>query len=126
MKKNPYKFTIGFDESNPVHVRAAQILNEKSKGMAQLIADAVVSYKGESAVEMNRIDGVAMDIEVLEPLLKELIQRELGKVQQLAVQPEKRVEEVVQEVVQVIDEDEVPLDEAIVQNVSAAMHTFRK
>jgi hypothetical protein len=26
-KKNPYKFTLGFDKTKPTHVRAAEILN---------------------------------------------------------------------------------------------------
>ena len=35
-KKNPYVFTIGFDETDPVHVRAAEILNGTKK-KAQLM-----------------------------------------------------------------------------------------
>ena len=42
-KKNPYVFTIGFDETDPVHVRAAEILNGTKK-KAQLIAAAILSY----------------------------------------------------------------------------------
>ena len=42
-KKNPYVFTIGFDETDPVHVRATEILNGTKK-KAQLIAAAVLSY----------------------------------------------------------------------------------
>lgn len=42
-KKNPYVFTIGFDETDPAHVRAAEILNGTKK-KAQLIAAAILSY----------------------------------------------------------------------------------
>lgn len=42
-KKNPYVFTIGFDETDLVHVRAAEILNGTKK-KAQLIAAAILSY----------------------------------------------------------------------------------
>lgn len=41
-KKNPYVFTIGFDETDPTHVRAAGILNGTKK-KAQLIAAAILS-----------------------------------------------------------------------------------
>ena len=42
-KKNPYKFTIGFDKTKPSHVRAVEILNSV-KDKADLIASAVVSH----------------------------------------------------------------------------------
>ena len=63
-KKNPYVFTIGFDETDPVHVRAAEILNGTKK-KAQLIAVAILSY----------VDGV----DSRQPLLEKLIQKELEK-----------------------------------------------
>ena len=73
-KKNPYVFTIGFDETDPVHVRAAEILNGTKK-KAQLIAAAILSY----------VDGVASEripdfhVESFQPLLEKLIQKELEK-----------------------------------------------
>ena len=69
-KKNPYVFTIGFDETDPVHVRAAEILNGTKK-KAQLIAAAILSY----------VDGVASEripdfhVESFQPLLEKLIQK---------------------------------------------------
>lgn len=45
-KKNPYifrGFTIGFDETNLGHVRAAEILNGTKK-KAQLIAAAILQF----------------------------------------------------------------------------------
>ena len=42
-KKNPYKFTLGFDKTKPSHVRATEILNSV-KDKADLIASALVSY----------------------------------------------------------------------------------
>ena len=41
-KKNPYKFTLGFDKTKPSHVRATEILNSV-KDKADLIASALVS-----------------------------------------------------------------------------------
>lgn len=74
-KKNPYVFTIGFDETDLVHVRAAEILNGTKK-KARLIATAILSY----------VDGVDSErsavfyVESLQPLLEKLIQKELEKV----------------------------------------------
>ena len=42
-KKNPYKFTLGFDKTKPTHVRAAEILNSV-RDKADLIASAVVAH----------------------------------------------------------------------------------
>lgn len=41
-KKNPYKFTLGFDKTKPTHARAVEILNAV-RDKADLIASAVVS-----------------------------------------------------------------------------------
>ena len=73
-KKNPYVFTIGFDETNPVHVRAAEILNGTKK-KAQLIAVAILSYV--DGVDSERIHD--FHVESLQPLLEKLIQKELEK-----------------------------------------------
>ena len=73
-KKNPYVFTIGFDETDPTHVRAAEILNGKKK-KAQLIAAAILSYV--DGVDSERIHD--FHVESLQPLLEKLIQKELEK-----------------------------------------------
>ena len=73
-KKNPYVFTIGFDETDPVHVRAAEILNGTKK-KAQLIAVAILSYV--DGVDSERIHD--FHVESLQPLLEKLIQKELEK-----------------------------------------------
>lgn len=73
-KKNPYVFTIGFDEADPGHVRAAEILNGTKK-KAQLIAAAILSYV--DSVDSERIHD--FHVESLQPLLEKLIQKELEK-----------------------------------------------
>ena len=73
-KKNPYVFTIGFDETDPVHVRAAEILNGTKK-KAQLIAAAILSYV--DGIDSERI--LDFHVESLQPLLEKLIQKELEK-----------------------------------------------
>lgn len=42
-KKNPYKFTLGFDKTKPTHARAVEILNAV-RDKADLIASAVVTH----------------------------------------------------------------------------------
>lgn len=64
-KKNPYKFTLGFDKTKPSHVRATEILNSV-KDKADLIASALVSYiddvrQEEGAVLSNEALQVLMD-----------------------------------------------------------------
>ena len=73
-KENPYVFTIGFDETDPAHVRAAEILNGTKK-KAQLIAAAILSYV--DSVDSERIPD--FHVESLQPLLEKLIQKELEK-----------------------------------------------
>lgn len=52
-KKNPYKFTLGFDKTKPSHVRAAEILNSV-KDKADLIASAVVAHIDGGRTEEGR------------------------------------------------------------------------
>ena len=42
-KKNPYVFTIGFDETDPVHVRAAEILNGTKKKDASFSSAGILA-----------------------------------------------------------------------------------
>lgn len=53
-KKNPYKFTLGFDKTKPSHVRATEILNSV-KDKADLIASALVSYIDDVRQEEGHI-----------------------------------------------------------------------
>ena len=43
-KKDEARFTIRFNQENPRHSRAMQLLNNHGKGMACLIADALCMY----------------------------------------------------------------------------------
>jgi len=43
-KKDTARFTIRFNQENPRHNKAMQILNKNGKGMASLIADAICMY----------------------------------------------------------------------------------
>ena len=120
-KKNPYVFTIGFDETDPVHVRAAEILNGTKK-KAQLIAVAILSYV--DGVDSERIPD--FHVESFQPLLEKLIQKELEKVmnRHLASPIDKEVNP--SDSVLDLSPEEKEMDESITQNIMAAMDTFRR
>lgn len=42
-KKNPFKFTLGFDKTKASHIRAVELLNSV-KDKADLIAEAIVAH----------------------------------------------------------------------------------
>ena len=121
-KKNPYVFTIGFDETDPSHIRAAEILNG-TKRKASLIASAILNYvdgvDSEHASELHP--------EALQPLLERLVKKELEKAmnrQDISkVKSEKEPEQVIS---LTSAEDEPPLDEYMTQDIMNAMDVFRR
>lgn len=120
-KKNPYVFTIGFDETDPVHVRATEILNGTKK-KAQLIAAAILSYV--DGADPEKIPD--FHVESFQPLLEKLIQKELEKVmnRHLAT-PVGKKGKTSDSVLDLSTEDK-EMDESITQNIMAAMDTFRR
>ena len=122
-KKNPYVFTIGFDETDPAHVRAAEILNGTKK-KAQLIAAAILSY-----VDGGDSEGIPdFHVEALEPLLEKLIQKELKKVMrdQLTSSDDKMAQ-LSESVLDLSPEEkQIEMDESITQNIMDAMDVFRR
>lgn len=120
-KKNPYVFTIGFDETDPVHVRAAEILNGTKK-KAQLIATAILSYV--DGVDSERIPD--FHVESFQPLLEKLIQKELEKVMNRHLAPSADKEVNPSDSVLDLSPEEKEMDESITQNIMAAMDTFRR
>lgn len=76
-KKNPYKFTLGFDKTKPSHVRAVEILNSV-KDKADLIASAVVSHIDGGRTE----EGTVLNQEALQIMMLELIKQEVAKAMQ--------------------------------------------
>jgi hypothetical protein len=120
-KKNPYVFTIGFDETDPVHVRAAEILNGTKK-KAQLIAAAILSYVDD--VDSETIPD--FHVESFQPLLEKLIQKELEKVmsRHLALPVDKEGNS--SDSVLDLSTEEKEMDESITRNIMEAMDTFRR
>ena len=120
-KKNPYVFTIGFDETDPVHVRAAEILNGTKK-KAQLIAAAILSYV--DGVDSERIPD--FHVESFQPLLEKLIQKELEKVMNRHLASPIDKEGKSSDSVLDLSTEEKEMDESITQNIMEAMDTFRR
>lgn len=73
-KKNPYKFTLGFDKTKPTHVRAAEILNSV-RDKADLIASAVVAHIDGGSTEK----GAVLNQEALQIMMLELVKQEVEK-----------------------------------------------
>ena len=120
-KKNPYVFTIGFDETDPVHVRAAEILNGTKK-KAQLIATAILSYV--DGVDSERIPD--FHVESFQPLLEKLIQKELEKVMNRHLAASADKEGNPSDSVLDLSPEEKEMDESITRNIMEAMDTFRR
>ena len=120
-KKNPYVFTIGFDETDPVHVRAAEILNGTKK-KAQLIATAILSYV--DGADSEKISD--FHAESFQPLLEKLIQNELEKLMNRHLASPIDKEGKSSDSVLDLSTEEKEMDESITQNIMAAMDTFRR
>ena len=121
-KKNPYVFTIGFDETDPTHVRAAGILNGTKK-KAQLIAAAILSYVDGAEV------GKSIDFrtELLQPILERMIHKEVDRLMQRQEFSEKKQEKGEETIVNLSpEEEESPMDENLTQNIVDAMDAFRR
>ena len=106
-KKNPYVFTIGFDETDLVHVRAAEILNGTKK-KAQLIAAAILSY-------------VDQEQRILKEILQEL-EKSMAGYSAASAGKEKQSSDSVLD----LSSEEREMDETITQNIMEAMDTFRR
>lgn len=118
-KKNPYVFTIGFDETYPSHVRAAEILNGTRK-KAQLIAAAILSY-------VDGIDSDELHLETLQPFVERLIQKEMEKAmkdKEFSQSVRKKDSEKVLNLSP--DENELTMDDDMTQNIMNAMDIFRR
>lgn len=121
-KKNPYVFTIGFDETDQAHVRAAEILNGTKK-KAQLIAAAILSYVDGTETGKN----VDFRIELLQTILEQMIQKEVDRLIQHQKCPENIQEKGERTIVNLTPEkEESPIDEKLSQNIVDAMDVFRR
>ena len=67
-KKNPFKFTLGFDKTKASHIRAVELLNSV-KDKADLIAEAIVAHV-DGIQESNTFSN-----EVLQAIIQETVRQ---------------------------------------------------
>lgn len=122
-KKNPYKFTLGFDKTKPTHVRAAEILNSV-RDKADLIASAVVAHiDGGSTVK-----GAVLNQEALQIMMLELVKQEVEKAMQNYFSKQENVqveEETEEDVIEKQKISEFVLAPEVAKSVRDAMSAFR-
>ena len=117
-KKNPFKFTLGFDKTKASHIRAVELLNTV-KDKADLIAEALVAH----------VDGVqeggTISNEALQALIQEFVRQEV----QRAMQPnglEEQEKEEPETMRTSPEETYESIDPRVVENVRNAMSAFRR
>ena len=122
-KKNPYKFTLGFDKTKPSHVRAVEILNSV-KDKADLIASAVVSHIDGGRTE----EGTVLNQEALQIMMLELVKQEVEKAMQNYFSKQENVqveEETEEDVIEKQKISEFVLAPEVAKSVRDAMSAFR-
>lgn len=122
-KKNPYKFTLGFDKTKPTHVRAAEILNSV-RDKADLIASAVVAHIDGGSTEK----GAVLNQEALQIMMLELVKQEVEKAMQNYFSKQENVqveEETEEDVIEKQKISEFVLALEVAKSVRDAMSAFR-
>lgn len=110
-KKNPNVFTIGFNSSNPAHLKVVEILNQTER-KAELIASAILAYTGELPKERLQ------DLDSLKPFLEQLIQTEIQKAKEdLKSSVQAPIEE---------PDEPLPISDDMVANITSALTSFRR
>ena len=122
-KKNPYKFTLGFDKTKPTHVCAAEILNSV-RDKADLIASAVVAHIDGGSTEK----GAVFNQEALQIMMLELVKQEVEKAMQNYFSKQENVqveEETEEDVIEKQKISEFVLAPEVAKSVRDAMSAFR-
>ena len=117
-KKNPYKFTLGFDKTKLTHVRAAEILNSV-RDKADLIASAVVTHIDGGRTE----EGAVLNQEALQIMMLELVKQEVEKAMQNYSSKQENVQ--VEEEIEKQKVSEFVLAPEVAKSVRDAMSAFR-
>ena len=117
-KKNPYKFTLGFDKTKPTHVRAVEILNAV-RDKADLIASAVVTHIDGGRTE----EGAVLNQEALQIMMLELVKQEVEKAMQNYSSKQENVQ--VEEEIEKQKVSEFVLAPEVAKSVRDAMSAFR-
>ena len=122
-KKNPYKFTLGFDKTKPTHVCAAELLNSV-RDKADLIASAVVAHIDGGSTEK----GAVLNQEALQIMMLELVKQEVEKAMQNYFSKQENVqveEETEEDVIEKQKISEFVLAPEVAKSVRDAMSAFR-
>lgn len=120
-KKDPFKFTIGFDKTDADHVYVTELLNATDK-KAKLIVAAMLVYMGKT--EATCAGSNPIQPEQLRPLIQEIIREEVRKAVELRSVSESSDEKIVE--MDLTEEEPLQMDQALLQNVTAAISAFRK
>lgn len=118
-KKNPYKFTIGFDRKKPSHVQAVEVLNETEE-KAELIARALLNYLGKGIEQEVPVINPDSYLPMIEEMIRREVHREMGQYKGTSDTDAPQ-----EEVVEIIEEEPLQLDEAMARNISRAVRIFR-
>ncbi|MDD2981159.1 MAG: hypothetical protein PHN80_14475 [Hespellia sp.] len=118
-KKNPYKFTISFNENNPQHVQAVMLLNQFSRGeKADYIARASAYYEGQDGSS-----GAMMD----KNLICQLIRQVMAEEQKAPAERAAGVEKQKEEIQDVSEQTELEtISSPLLKNISRNMSAFRR
>ena len=112
-KKNPFKFTLGFDKTKASHIRAVEV-----KDKADLIAEAIVAHV-DGIQESNTFSN-----EVLQAIIQETVRQEVHKAMQ-SNRMEKSEKE--PEITMTFPEEtKDTINPRVVENVRNAMSAFRR
>lgn len=116
-KKNPFKFTLGFDKTKASHIRAVELLNSV-KDKADLIAEAIVAHV-DGVQESNTFSN-----EVLQAIIQETVRQEVRKAMQLNRMEKSEKEPEI--TMTFPEETKDAIDPRVVENVRNAMSAFRR
>lgn len=116
-KKNPFKFTLGFDKTKASHIRAVELLNSV-KDKADLIAEAIVAHV-DGVQESNTFSN-----EILQAIIQETVRQEVHKAMQLnSMEKSEKEPEIT---MTFLEETKDTIDPRVVENVRNAMSAFRR
>ena len=116
-KKNPFKFTLGFDKTKASHIRAVELLNSV-KDKADLIAEAIVAHV-DGIQESNTFSN-----EILQAIIQETVRQEVHKAMQLnSMEKSEKEPEIT---MNFPEETKDTIDPRVVENVRNAMSAFRR
>ena len=94
-KRNPYVTTVGFNKTDPDHVRVAELLNSMGRSKAQYIVKAVLAYQNlQENGKIPMLSGGQMDYELFRRMVTQILDERDGKQGQVSLSENKQEAEV--------------------------------